>query len=417
MTHPHSLPLDIRWTTAEDLDRVSHARWLSFGNAESQRPEYTEQLAHDARCGPTDHLLAEINAQVVATATSLPMTMYIRGSPVSCQGVANVGTIKTARRRGSSDSSKGIASSIVRALLDRARQQEFVVSALMPFRSSFYEHFGYGIVERRVEWTVPISILPKGPTDGWRLAGPDDLPARKACRQRGVEIGQCDIVRTDASWRRYEKQYATGLTFVRSKDRNDIVNAAVFFTRTHRDQRDIVVVEEFTADSPGAFLSIIHFLATLTDEYHAVQICLPADLPLSAILRQTQLPHRRVAHDYATSRPFTRMQLRVINHRRLLESMILPQYPAFRTSVAITESEGTVIRLGLGYESGRIELTNSPGETTFACNDTTWAAIVTGALSATTAVNLGLATTTDPAAAACLNIFAAGPAPFCNEYF
>ena len=32
---------------------------------------------------------------------------------------------------------------------------EQVISALMPFRGSFYEHFGYGIAECRCTWTVP----------------------------------------------------------------------------------------------------------------------------------------------------------------------------------------------------------------------------------------------------------------------
>ena len=32
----------------------------------------------------------------------------------------------------------------------------------MPFRGSFYEKFGYGFVERRAEWTMPMAVLPKG---------------------------------------------------------------------------------------------------------------------------------------------------------------------------------------------------------------------------------------------------------------
>jgi hypothetical protein len=111
------------------------------------------------------------------------------------------------------------------------------------------------------------------------------------------------------------------------------------------------------------------------------------------------------------------MQLRVLNHRRLLEAMRLPDHPAFETSIAIGESEGTVSQLRLQYDSGHIAVTDGPADGQFTCPDITWAAIACGDLRASTAVNLGLARATDPVVARSLDIFAAGPVPFCNEYF
>jgi predicted acetyltransferase len=304
----------------------------------------------------------------------------------------------------------------MRAVLDEARRREHVVSALMPFRASFYERFGYGIVEKRVEWTVPTSLLPQGPADLWRHATAADAPAQKSCRQRAVEMGQCDIVRTEAGWRHIEPTYESALIHVHATGPANAIDARVILSTTIRHERDVLVVEEFSADSPAALLSILHFLGKFSDQYHAVQITLPADFPLNRVLRQTQLPHRRVAHAFATARPFTRMQLRVLNHRRLIESMLLPPHAPFATTIAIRESEGTITRLQLQYESGHATVTDGPNDEQFACNDTTWAAIVCGDLRATTAVRLGLAIASGPAAAN-LDIFAAGPVPFCNEYF
>jgi hypothetical protein len=46
-----------------------------------------------------------------------------------------------------------------------------------------------------------------------------------------------------------------------------------------------------------------------------------------------------------------------------------------------------------------------------------WAPIVFGELSATEAAHLGLVTVRDATALTVLDAFAAGPAPYCNEYF
>src|SRR4029079_11378161 len=128
----------------------------------------------------------------VGTATSLPMTMWVRGGPVTCQGAAFVGTVKTQRRRGGGD--EGIGTAVMREVLRAARERGFVVSALMPFRGSWYEHFGYGIVERRADWTVPMSILPAGEFETVRFYDPQrDRAPIAECRQRVAQRGQADI--------------------------------------------------------------------------------------------------------------------------------------------------------------------------------------------------------------------------------
>ena len=75
-----------------------------------------------------DYLLAESDGQAVGTATSLSMSMWIRGGCVPCQGVAWVGTIKT-HRRGARVPGGGIASQIMRETIRLGRERGQVVSA------------------------------------------------------------------------------------------------------------------------------------------------------------------------------------------------------------------------------------------------------------------------------------------------
>ena len=83
---------------------------------------------------------------------------------------------------------------------ERPAEREQVVSALMPFRGSFYEHFGYGFVERRSEWTLPLPVLPHGGFEGIQFYQPGDLQELVHFRQRVVERGQCDIERPIDVW-------------------------------------------------------------------------------------------------------------------------------------------------------------------------------------------------------------------------
>jgi hypothetical protein len=116
-------------------------------------------------------------------------------------------------------------------------------------------------------------------------------------------------------------------------------------------------------------------------------------------------------------RPYTRMQIRVLDHKRFVEAMKLPEDVRGRVGVTVHETEGHASRLWVDVDRGHATVTQTEGDADFECRDTTWAAVVTGDLPATEAVRLGLATTTDAATASLLDAFARGPLPFTHEYF
>ena len=124
-------------------------------------------------------------------------------------------------------------------------------------------------------------------------------------------------------------------------------------------------------------------------------------------------------HPTAEVRAYTRMHVRVLDHRRLLESLHLPEGKAGGLTVAVHETEGHVSRLRVEFEAGRATVTPlvAPGGADFACRDLTWAAVACGDLPATAAVELGLADCPDRSAAAVLDALSYGRAPFCGEYF
>ncbi|GIM72717.1 GNAT family N-acetyltransferase [Winogradskya consettensis] len=81
-------------------------------------------------------LVAEEDGQVLAAVTALAMRQNVRGVVHDMAGVASVVSHPSARRR-------GFVRQLLTRLLEQTREQGCVVSALYPFRPSFYGHFGY----------------------------------------------------------------------------------------------------------------------------------------------------------------------------------------------------------------------------------------------------------------------------------
>src|SRR5689334_14242886 len=126
------MSVQLRWVGEDERDRVGEVRALCYGRGYGQIAEFITQLRGDRRSGPRDWLIAEREGVAVGTSTQYPLTMWVRGGAVACQGVAYVGTIKTSRRRIGNE--PGVGTALMNETLRYARERGFVVSALMPFR-------------------------------------------------------------------------------------------------------------------------------------------------------------------------------------------------------------------------------------------------------------------------------------------
>jgi predicted acetyltransferase len=101
-----------------------------------------------------DHvtLVAEEDGAAVAEASAIPMLQNVRGSRYRMAGIAGVSTQPLARRRGH-------VRALLNELLGRLREEGYTVSALYPFRPSFYEKFGYvGVPKTRMVRFAPADL-------------------------------------------------------------------------------------------------------------------------------------------------------------------------------------------------------------------------------------------------------------------
>ena len=416
------MALELNWVGEPDYPRVAQTRFRCYSPSGSLRQKFEDSVRLDGRQKPGDFLLATRDGIDVGTATSLSLNIWLRGARLPCQGVAYVGTIKTGRRGGSTQGEKGVASAVMIEMLRMARERGDALSALMPFRGSFYEHFGYGNAESRAEWTVATPLLPRGGFDGYRFFDPATDHAKiLQLRQREAAQGQCDVETDDAAWKNWQRSWDAGLGFVDQPIPGGPVEAYCYALEERGTSLTAppatLNVEDWGVASPDALRRMLHFFASLKDQYGFIRIQLPSHLPLNRLLRESQIPHRQADHAFASARPFTRMQIRLLDHRRVLEAMTLATTAHGKANVTVGECEGTQSRLAIDFDGSKLTVKPATGPADVEVSDVLWASIVSGDLRASAARDLGLIRATSAEAIALLDAFSAGPAPFCQEYF
>lgn len=396
-----------RWLSRDSADLIGHVRMHCYAASLSQRPQFVNSVLEDTRVRDGQFLIVEKDGRPVGTATSADLTMHLHdangGFP--CQGVAYVGTVRTERRKGAGRG--GVATEVMNATLRRARDEGHALSALMPFRASYYEHFGFGLVERQNNWTIPLSLLPAADQEGragdWRPYSPADLPHLHALRNTLAAKGNCDMERPLGRWEAMIAAQESGFIF--------LTDDAWVLLKTEPEWT--LRVTDWGAASPAALKRLLAFLGSLRDQYTRVHLTAPVDLPLNLLLKEPQLPHRPVAHTHATLHTITRMQLRVLDHLKVLNAIHWPKEATGSAVLSIQETEGHESRVKLDVHEGRSSAAPSSATPTFTTTDKTWASILSGELPAPTAACLGLAS----GDATPLTPLAHGPKPFTWEYF
>ncbi|MEV6298946.1 GNAT family N-acetyltransferase [Actinoplanes sp. NPDC051861] len=113
-------------------------------------PSETESYRRRMRFFETSvSLIAEEGGETLAAVSSLRMRQNVRGVVHDMAGVASVASHPSARRR-------GLVRTLLTRLLRQMRDEGCAVSALYPFRPSFYAKFGFvGIPRRRTTTFAP----------------------------------------------------------------------------------------------------------------------------------------------------------------------------------------------------------------------------------------------------------------------
>lgn len=235
--------------------------------AASRVDEFREYLPYHAG---NRTLVAEEGGGVTAAVSAIPMRQNLRGSVLPMAGVAGVATHPLARRRGH-------VRNLLHRLLDEMRDEGHALTALYPFRASFYERFGYaGLPRRRTATFSPADLAPLLRAD---------LPGELAWQRIGAGY---------PTWRGYTEHclrerhgFAIFPDFraVAQRDRDDrwlltaVRDGATVGAVTYRidDHGGTLLADDLLVDDPYARASLLQFFARHVDQVDRVTVQLPAD--------------------------------------------------------------------------------------------------------------------------------------------
>ncbi|MEU4476924.1 GNAT family N-acetyltransferase [Micromonospora sp. NPDC023966] len=235
--------------------------------AASRTEEFREYLPYNAG---NRTLVVEEDGVTTAAVSAVPMRQNLRGAVLPMAGVAGVATHPLARRRGH-------VRTLLHRLLDEMRDEGHPLTALYPFRASFYERFGYvGLPRRRTAVFAPADLAPLLRAE---------LPGEVVWERIGAGYDR---------WRAYTERCLRGrhgfaifpdFRAAGLRDRDDrwlltaVRDGETVGAVTYRidDHGGALIADDLLADDPYARASLLQFFARHVDQVERISVELPAD--------------------------------------------------------------------------------------------------------------------------------------------
>lgn len=169
---------------------------ISFGNEVSWWETYYDPRKNP-RIDPGGVYVVEEDGGLRATATVLPLEVYVDGRAAAMGGIAAVSTHPAYRR-------KGQAGALMRAVLGGMREEGVHLSVLWPFAHAFYRVYGWEIGGESIEYELKPTDLPTSAEQrGVRASRDGDLPRLMELFSREASRYPLAVVRSEAHWRRW----------------------------------------------------------------------------------------------------------------------------------------------------------------------------------------------------------------------
>ena len=260
------------------------------------------------------------------------------GHEIPCGGIGGVSTLPEYR-------STGAVKHIFRELLHETREKGEVLSALFPFKHSFYRKFGYDTVTFTT-YTLPPSALSKFRHDGWVKQW---HPGETACLFKDV-------------YDRFARDY--NLSFVRDAEMKKHINgdpladrrfaylignddgpcAYAAFTDEYHDPQAHMRIRDCAFVGRAGLYSLLGFLARFEADYGSIAIHLPEDVDL---LKLVDAPYS------VTGKRECGFMVRAVNAQETLRLMAKPADAEFTIRIAddfLDENSGTFLVRGESVE-------------------------------------------------------------------
>ncbi len=176
-----------------DLGALGSLTSLAFGSDIAPAERYFDP-ERNPRVDLDQVYVVEEDGQVRASATVLPLQMFVDGEAVPMGGIAAVATHPAYRRR-------GYAGSLMRAVLEDMRGREVHLSLLAPFAHAFYRAYGWELATEGISYTLKPNELPTSKEQRFiRDYLEEDLPEIQRLLEAEASRHSCSVRRSGGRW-------------------------------------------------------------------------------------------------------------------------------------------------------------------------------------------------------------------------
>jgi predicted acetyltransferase len=274
--------LKIRKYREEDQGTLAKLMVTAFGGSATSAQRYFDPTQNH-RLDPDGVFVIEDDGEVRATATVLPLEMFVDGEPRPMGGVAAVTAHPAYRRR-------GYAGELMRKILEDLHGRNVHLSMLWPFAHAFYRAYGYELAGESLVYTFEPTDLPSSSEQKHtRASQHEDLPEMMALFERQAARHQCCVRRSEEQWRgeRFWQDDEEGKSAVVYERGGGIEGYLLYQMSGWKEGWEPgreLQARELVASTPRAREALVSFMAALDPMAFEIKCATPRGEPLHPFL-------------------------------------------------------------------------------------------------------------------------------------
>ena len=271
--------METRRYGAEDLGPLARIGALAFGGGVRDWDKY---YVESSRVDLDLVYVLEEEGEVRASATVLPLEVFVDGEAAQMGGVAAVATHPAYRRR-------GYAGELMRACLRGMDELGISLSMLNPFAHAFYRAYGWELAGEAVAYTLKPTDLPTSSEQRRvRAYQEEDLPRVMALLEGAASGYSCCVRRDEGRWREVLARQDWGAAVYEREGRLEgYILYRMSEWREDREPHRTLAVQELVWGTTGAREALISFLAAQDPLVFEIKHSTPRGEPLHPYLRSS----------------------------------------------------------------------------------------------------------------------------------
>jgi predicted acetyltransferase len=252
----------IRQATREDIMELADL-WSRSFPGERTVEQRARQLETGGVFGGIDTAYLSVrDGRVMGAFRAYALNQYMHETQYRMLGLAAVAVDETMRRH-------GVGRELCEAAIGIARARGDVISALYPFRPSFYNALGWGLAGKLLSYRFRPESLVRVRNEPVRRAGSDDYPAIAACYSRVAQQSNGLIVRTPRIWRQHLEATATHI-YITGDDRVRGY-VVVHHGRARSPDHRPLFIHEMIAEDENTYSALLGWISAQRDMWRVVQ--------------------------------------------------------------------------------------------------------------------------------------------------